>query len=44
MLGSQDGPVASLPLEIRIQDPEEMFIDAEMEAQRFFTKVKVESY
>ena len=30
-----------MPLEIRIQDPEEIFIDAEMEAQRFFTKVKV---
>lgn len=41
VLGTEDGPVASLPLEIKLQDPDEMFVDAEMEVSRFLTRVKV---
>lgn len=41
VLDGKDGAVSSMPLEIRIQDPDEIFIDAEMEVHRFFSKTKV---
>lgn len=41
VVGTQEGPVASMPLQIRIYDSEEMFIDAELELQRFLNRVKV---
>ena len=41
VLGSEEGPVASMPLQVKIQDPDEIFIDAQLEVQRFFSRVKV---
>ena len=41
VIGTDDGPVASMPLQIQIQDSDEIFIDAELEIERFFTRVKV---
>ena len=41
VLDTEAGPIASLPLEIQIQDPDEIFLDAQLEVTRFGSRIKV---
>lgn len=40
VLGTEEGPVAGMPLEVSIQNPDEVLVDAQLEMTRFFSTTK----